>query len=675
MARLMATLFVLFLAGGSSALRAADAADLQALLGRTIIGPRQALIEVQDYTEARVPKLPTFASVAEWEKYASRLRADLLDQVVFRGKAAVWRDAKTRVEWLDTIAGGPGYRIKKLRFEALPGLWIPALLYEPEKLAGKVPVYLAVNGHDPIGKSAPYKQIRCINLVKRGIVVLNVEWLFMGQLRTDNYAHYRMNQLDLCGTSGLAPFYLSMKRSLDILLAHPNADPARVAVSGLSGGGWQTIMISALDPRVTLANPVAGYGGFRTAARFLDVGDSEQSPCFMGTLADYTHLTALMAPRPLLLTYNSKDDCCFKAGHALPPLLEAARPIYKLYGKENALRSHVNDDPGTHNYEKDNRQAFYRMIGDHFFAGQRDYHAAEIPCDGEVKTKDELMVPMPERNKDFHSLTLGLGTPLPREPTWPGDAATARKWQRAQTDRLREVVKFRDYEVKAAKAGSEDRPGLRATFWKLRMGDAWTVPAVELVRGTPKGTTIVLADGGRGGAAATAERLLTAGQRVLALDPFYIGESKIEKRDCPFALLVATLGDRPLGLQAGQVAAAARWSLREHNGGPVTIVTEGSRTSTIALVSAALEEKAIGRLELRGSLGTLKELIEQNRSMNDMPELFCFGLLEVLDIRQIAALVAPRPVVFVGASERAKHELGGLGGWYTLLGSKFDPLP
>jgi len=66
------------------------------------------------------------------------LRQQTLERVVFRGEAAHWRDAKSKVEWLDTIAGGPGYRIKKLRFEALPGMWIPALLYEPENLSGQV---------------------------------------------------------------------------------------------------------------------------------------------------------------------------------------------------------------------------------------------------------------------------------------------------------------------------------------------------------------------------------------------------------------------------------------------------------------------------------------------------------------------------------------------------------
>src|SRR6185437_6311588 len=100
------------------------------------------------------------------------MRQETLECVVFRGEAAKWRDAETQVVWLDTIEGGPGYRIKKLRYEALPGLWIPALLYVPEEVRGRVPVMLAVNGHDGKGKAADYKQIRCINLAKRGMLVL-----------------------------------------------------------------------------------------------------------------------------------------------------------------------------------------------------------------------------------------------------------------------------------------------------------------------------------------------------------------------------------------------------------------------------------------------------------------------------------------------------------------------
>src|SRR5207302_8351436 len=126
-------------------------------------------------------------------------------------------------------------------------------------------------------------------------------------------------------------------RGRDVLLAHPNADPDRVAVSGLSGGGWQTIFISSLDTRVTLSNPVAGYSNFRTRIRhFKDLGDSEQTPTDLATVADYTHLTAMRAPRPTLLTYNAKDNCCFESGYALPPLLRAADPVFKRLGAETA---------------------------------------------------------------------------------------------------------------------------------------------------------------------------------------------------------------------------------------------------------------------------------------------------------------------------------------------------
>ena len=202
-----------------------------------------------------------------------------------------------------------------------------------------------------------------------------------------------------------------MKRGLDILLSLEHADPSRVAVTGLSGGGWQTIFISALDTRVTLANPVAGYSSFRTRANYLsDLGDSEQTPNDLGTMADYCHLTAMRAPRPTLLTNNSKDDCCFASGHALPPLLEAAKPIFRLYGKEDALRSHVNDDPGTHNYEIDNRQAFYRMVGDFFYPGSKEFDPKEIPSDKEVKTKQQLEVPLPAKNEDFHSLAMAIAS-------------------------------------------------------------------------------------------------------------------------------------------------------------------------------------------------------------------------------------------------------------------------
>jgi hypothetical protein len=644
-------------------------------LARPILEPRQVQLEWQEYLDRRIPRMPDVKTIDEWEKHAARLRKDLLDKVVFRGEAAAWRELKTRVEWLGDMAGGPGYRIKKLRYEAVPGLWIPALLYEPEKPAGKMALSLALNGHDRNGKAAAYKQMLCINMARRGMLVLNVEWLGMGQLKGPGFNHGSMNQLDLCGTSGLAPFYLAMSRGLDVLLSHPQADSRRVVVSGLSGGGWQTIFLSSLDQRVTLANPVAGYSSFRTQiAMNKDTGDSEQTPCDLALFADYKNLTALMAPRPTLLTYNAKDDCCFEAGYSLPPLLNAAEPIFKLYGKEKALRSHINEVPGTHNFEKDNRQALYRMLGDFFFPLDRDYQADEVPAPAEIKTSEQMTVEMPEKNANFQSLALGLASNLPHDGKLPEEEGKVLQWQEAARQKLHKLVKAGDYAVRAKRLRQAEKAGVKATFWQLQLADAWTVPVVELTPGKHDETVILLNDSGRKTDAATVERWLGLGYRVLAVDLTTFGETNTGNRDWLFGLLLHSTGERLLGLQASQLLGIAGWSQTVHGRRPVTIVATGPRLCMAALTAAALGPDRIGRVELFGSLASLKELIEQNRDVSQSPELFCFGLLEHFDVEQLAALVAPRAVVFHQPTNRVRKEMGNLKRWYQRHGVRFDPL-
>lgn len=620
---------------------AADEAWLKDALAKPIISPDTAQTEVENYCDARIPRMPAVATRAEWEAKAKEIREAMLSKIVLRGEAARWDQLPTHIVWLDTIDGGEGYRIKKLRYEAVPGMWIPALLYEPTKLEGKVPVAMNVNGHDGNGKAADYKQLRCINQAKRGMLVLNVEWLGMGQLKGEGFSHARMNQLDLVGTSGLAPFYLSMKRGLDVLLSQPNADPKRVAVSGLSGGGWQTIYISSLDTRVTLSNPVAGYSSFITRAHHhSDLGDSEQTPSDMATVADYTHLTAMLAPRPALLTYNIKDQCCFASGHALPPLLEAATPIYKLLEKEAHLKSHVNHDPGTHNFEQDNRQALYRMLSEHFFPGQ-NVSADEIESKAELKTAEQLTVELPAENANFQTLATKLLNALPEREKPPGESGAAEAWRQQQREKLKAIIRAQDMQVVAEKVDSSESDGVTATRWRLRIGDSWTVPAVEFSKADSKGTTILVADDGRSGLHAAVTETLASGQGVLAVDPFYLGESQIKSRAYLFSLLVSTVGDRTTGLQTSQITAVARWIKSQRADEPVTLESRGERIGLAALNAAALESK-IDKAVLRGSLASLKQVIEKKYAVDQKPEFFCFGLLEQFDVDTIAALVAPR---------------------------------
>lgn len=599
---------------------------IERALAQEIIGPDLALEEVRVFNETRVPDMPSVRSAAEWKAKAREYRRNVLNKVVFRGEAAKWRDTPLRVEWSAVIEGLPGYRIRKLRFEAVPGWWIPALLYEPTKLSGKRPVVLNVNGHDGKGKAADYKQIRCINQAKRGMIALNVEWIGMGQFAS-RMSHYQMNQMDLCGTAGIAPFYLNMSKGLDVLLSHPNADPKRVAVAGLSGGGWQTIFISSLDERVTLANPVAGYSSFKTRARHgMDLGDSEQTPNDLALYADYTHLTALLANRAALLTYNAKDNCCFTAGHALPPLLAAAQPIFRLLGRGEFLRSHINHDPGSHNFELDNRQQLYRFIGDVFYQGQ-EYDWQEIPSADEVKTYDELLVDLPEENGGFNSIALGLMETLPKP--FEGD----------KRRRLLEVVSAKNYTAKAKRVRGE---GAMVHF-QLQVGDDWTLPGTVFTPDAPMATTLLIADAGRKAQAERVESLLAKGRRVVAFDPFFFGESKIKSRDFLHVILMHAAGERALGVQASQISAVAEWAKKQYKQ-PVELMSAGRRLSVAARL-AAVQSNAISALKLHDPMKSLKEVILENKGANHMPEMMCFGLLESFDLPQIEALIAPRALV------------------------------
>jgi dienelactone hydrolase len=599
--------------------------DIETALKHPLLDPNEPLLDVQVYTASKVPMVPAYTTRAQWETYANTLRRRVLDEVIYRGEAKGWREAKTKVEILPPSATGPGYKIRKFRYEVIPGLWAPGVIYEPATMTGKIPVVLNVNGHEGNGTATPYIQARCINLAKKGILAVNPEWLGRGQLRVDGLDHYRMNQIDLTGTSGLALFHLGLKRALDIAISQPNADPTRVAVTGLSGGGWQTIFLASTDTRVALAYPLAGYSSYVTRAQWpeLDMGDSEQTPTDLGAVADYAHLTALMAPRVLQIGNNAKDNCCFRADYATGALLQVATPAYSLHDALSRLRYHVNHGDG-HNYDQDNREAFYRLLRD-FFDPRLD--ATEIPSDSEVRADAELRPELPADNLDFHKIAMKLAEGMPRHP-------------KPSREELAKIVCYREMHVEAfdrGKAGS-------GRLWKLRMERAWTVPVTEFEPPSASGTVLLIADTGRATMAERIAKLVADGKRVVAMDPFYFGESKIAKRDYLFSMLVAGIGDRPLGVQASQIAAAARWLERTRGFGPVAVQSAGERTSLSALIAAALEPKSIGSLASEQSLKSLHDVLARDLTARQFPEYFCFGLLARYDIPQMEALVRPRPV-------------------------------
>jgi len=609
-----------------------------------ILDPGLPLRELRAFVAARIPKFVPAKSSSEWRTQAESIRRDMLEKIIFRGEAARWRDAETRIEWLDTIAGDGDYVIRKFRYEALPGMWFPALLYEPKQLADKAPVFINVNGHDELGYATPEKQRRCINLAKRGILAFSFEFLYMNQLRDRGNRHNVLVQLDLCGTSGVAPFMLALFRGLDAALAHPHADATRVGVAGLSGGGWQSIMLASLDERITLANPVAGHGSiFARTKHSRDVGDSEQIPTDMCTIADYTHLTALVAPRPLLLTYNAKDDCCFLPESTLPLLKDAAQPTYALFGAKNRILTHINHDPGTHNFERDNREALYRLIHDFFYAGDKDYETTDTPVEeSKLRSKEELVVPLPSDNATLNSLALHIIKTLPKPADPPEDRGNP-EWRSAARERLRKIIRLPHYEARPRSTDeSISNGGLRITRWKISLDDKWTVPAVEFVPRGGRDIAIVFSDAGRDSLKSIVEEQLAAGQRVLAVDPLAFGEA-FDGIDAMELHMVDTVGERPLGIQVAQLAAVATWLRRSTPGESVKLVAAGPRASVIALVTAAVEPETFAEVVTQDSWASLKEFIHQNLQYKEAPEIACFGLLQEFDVSQLEVLAKSRP--------------------------------
>ena len=198
---------------------------LAGVLREEILPPAVALHELREHILARVPKPPAPRTAAEWTEASKRMRQKLLAEVVFHGWPAEWVAAPPRFEETGVVEGA-GYRIRKLRYEIVPGFFSAALLYEPAGPAARRPAILNVNGHvGPPGKTVEYEQKRRITFAKNGILALGLEWPAFGELAAKGNSHWYAPHLDLVGANGVGLFYLAMRKGLDYLAQHPGVDP------------------------------------------------------------------------------------------------------------------------------------------------------------------------------------------------------------------------------------------------------------------------------------------------------------------------------------------------------------------------------------------------------------------------------------------------------------------
>ncbi|UCF15678.1 MAG: acetylxylan esterase [Phycisphaerales bacterium] len=569
-----------------------------------------------------LPKFTAPQDIPKWESKVPELREAVLKTVYLRGFPAGTLEQSPTVVWQEVLRPDTAYTIRKLRYEIYPGYWIPALLYEPATHQGKMPVVLNPNGHHSGGKAAGYKQARCINLAKRGMLALNFEFIGMGQLQADSQ-HNNMAQLNATGLSGVGLFYLAMKKGLDILLDHENADPTRVAMTGLSGGGWQTIVLSALDPRITASIPVAGYTSLRARLDHPeDIGDLEQVPVDLATTLDYQHMTAMLAPRPALLILNEKDDCCFQTARTRPVIYDAVRPTYQAYGVADLFETYNNSAPGTHNYERDNRSQLYRFLNKclGLATPPEDLHR-----DSEILSEQALHVEMPIEQETVQHLAMLRARRLTHDKQPPKNRRDRDKLRR----QILAVLRWPGFSVGHRKV-KEFGP---VQAYSLDTGDL-TVPLFFSRSRHESSTQLIVAD--QGGRQVRCSSKVLLRNHIFKADIFGTGENRYEHK---YQMFVESVGYRLLGIQVQQILACATFAQEQTSAAKVDIVAHGVMSTTAALFAAALEPELFENLTVYRNISSLTLLAEKPISYDDAPSLFCFGLLEITDIPQLVELL------------------------------------
>lgn len=242
----------------------------------------------------------------------------------------------------------------------LPGVHAEGIYIVPKDVTGKVPLVISMHG----GGGSP--EVALFNGggnyhdmvrggVKNGYAVFAPQHLFHAPGYPGDIRNRTDERLRLVGTSLTAVEILKITRSLDVLLKRPEIDPKRVAMVGLSYGGYYALVTPALEPRIKVAVSSCYFGvqewryerdelgvpsDFRFQGRFTDFLDSD--------------LVALICPRPLLIQAGKNDDADHRDGGV--KLAPASQAHYHRAGKPGNFEFLIFD--GGHDFHDPSAWAF-----------------------------------------------------------------------------------------------------------------------------------------------------------------------------------------------------------------------------------------------------------------------------------------------------------------------------
>ncbi len=261
-------------------------------------------------------------------------------------------------------------------FESLPGFHVTASLYVPDGPASRKPAVLLACGHAPTGKAHPAYQEIAGRLAKRGYVVLVWDPVGQGERsqhwdKAQGRSRYNLvcgehavlgNLATLAGASIVRWMIWDGMRAVDYLLSRPEVDSSHIAVTGTSGGGFQSTWLGALDERIGLVAPSCFPTSLpmRMANRIFEDPDSdpEQDPAgLVSEGIDHPGLLLLAYPRPVHVSAAVQD---FFPIEGTRKTVRELRALYAAFGHGDRVA--LAEGYHGHQYSAENQQAAFAFL-------------------------------------------------------------------------------------------------------------------------------------------------------------------------------------------------------------------------------------------------------------------------------------------------------------------------
>ncbi|MGD9929911.1 MAG: alpha/beta hydrolase family protein [Mangrovibacterium sp.] len=242
-----------------------------------------------------------------------------------------------------------GYTVQHVALESLPGVYVSGTLYRPLRMKGKHPAVLLAQGHGEIQHYGESSQKLAGTLARMGAVVFSYDMFAKGESALQfAFEDHRTGMAQTMQT-------WSSIRVLDFLSSLPEVDASKIGMTGASGGGTQTFLLTALDDRIAVSAPVVMVSSWFFGGCPCESGMPIHMCGPRGT--NNVEIAAMASPRPLLVVSDG-GDWTANVPEIEFPYLQAR---YALYNQTDRLQNVHLPDEG-HDYGPSKRAAVYQFF-------------------------------------------------------------------------------------------------------------------------------------------------------------------------------------------------------------------------------------------------------------------------------------------------------------------------